>query len=36
MLEVCAVIIVALVLFISLQLWASRSRFKSENTDEMH
>ena len=36
MLEVCAVIIVALVLFISLQLWASRSRFKSEDETDHH
>jgi hypothetical protein len=31
MLEVASVIIVGLVLFVSLQLWASRSRFKSDD-----
>jgi hypothetical protein len=36
MLEVVSVIIVGLVLFGSLQLWASRSRFKSENETKLH
>jgi hypothetical protein len=36
MLEVSIVIAVGLVLFISLQLWASRSRFKSENETDHH
>jgi hypothetical protein len=36
MLEVVTVIIVGLVLFASLQLWASRSRFKSEDKTDHH
>jgi hypothetical protein len=36
MLEVVSVIIVGLVLFASLQLWASRSRFKNENKTDHH
>ena len=36
MLEVVSVIIVGLVLFASLQLWTSRSRFKSENDTDHH
>jgi hypothetical protein len=36
MLEVSIVIAVGLVLFVSLQLWASRSRFKSEDETDLH
>jgi hypothetical protein len=36
MLEVSIVIAVGLILFVSLQLWASRSRFKSENETDPH
>jgi hypothetical protein len=36
MLEVSVVIIVALVLFVSLMLWANSGRFKSEDETDLH
>jgi hypothetical protein len=35
MLEVCVVIIIALVMFVSMVLWANSGRFKSEDPTDL-